>query len=424
MNVTRNIKKGLHGALLLTACVATLFGTTACTGIMDGENLEACPTGDFTVQFVYDYNIQRADMFRDHVGEVTLYVFDEAGNLVSQRHVTDRKALSDRNNRFNITLRAANTPGAADLVAGRSYRFVAVAGQKADAILPTSDALPMSFTDEPLSFYRQTAMTPGMNVSDLYLALDRAQEADTQGRYLVGNQLPLDTLWHTLGALACGVDNTNQQGWTNDTLVRIRPNITDSINIVKNLPQDTLTLSLIRNTNHLHISMHELDAPGNVRAEDYSVYIEDANGHMDWQNNILADQPLIYRPYAQRDEDMTDAGVAGITAHWDMMFNRIIFHDDAHDDAKLYIVRKSDKNTVAKLSLPRVLAYSRIAQDYYNLTSQGYLDREYNYNLSFYLKNGKWESTRVWINTEINILSWNVRAQEVNLGEDLNTPNQ
>ena len=251
-----------------------------------------------------------------------------------------------------------------------------------------------------------------------------AQEADAQGRYLVGNQLPLDTLWHTLGALACGVDNTNQQGWTNDTLVRIRPNITDSINIVKNLPQDTLTLSLIRNTNHLHISMHELDAPGNVRAEDYSVYIEDANGHMDWQNNILADQPLIYRPYAQRDEDMTDAGVAGITAHWDMMFNRIIFHDDAHDDAKLYIVRKSDKNTVAKLSLPRVLAYSRIAQDYYNLTSQGYLDREYNYNLSFYLKNGKWESTRVWINTEINILSWNVRAQEVNLGEDLNTPNQ
>lgn len=424
MNVTRNIKKGLHGALLLTACVATLFGTTACTGIMDGESLEACPTGDFTVQFVYDYNIQRADMFRDHVGEVTLYVFDESGNYVTQRHVDNKSALSDRNNRFHITLRAANTPGAADLVAGQAYRFVAVAGQKPNAIKSEAGLLPVTFSSDNISFYRHTLMKAGMKISDLYLALDRANVADADGRYFVGDKQPLDTLWHTLGALPCGVDNSNSKmGWSIDSLVRIRPNITDSINIVKNLPQDTLTLSLIRNTNHLHISLHELDAPGDVKADDYEVYIEDANGHMDWQNNILADQPLIYRPYAQRDEDMTDAGVAGITAHWDMMFNRIIFHDDAHDDAKLYIRRKSDLMMVAKLSLPRILAYSRIAQDYYHLTSQGYLDREYNYNLSFYLRNGEWESTHIWINTEVNILSWNVRAQDANLGDDIPTKN-
>lgn len=417
MNVIRYIRKNLHRSLPIAACVASLFATTACTSMMDGEDLEGCPTGDFTIQFVYDYNIQRADMFRDHVGEVTLYVFDQAGNYVTQRHVADGKAISDRNNRFHITLRAANKPGDADLVAGQSYRFVAVAGQKPSAIKPETGSLPAMFSGDDYSFYRHTDLKAGKHLNDLYLALDRAAAADADGRYKVSDKAPLDTLWHTLGILPNGIDNTNLQGWNPDTLVRIRPNITDSMNVVRNQPQDTLTISLIRNTNHLHISMHELDAPGDVNADDYEVYIEDANGHMNWKNDILADQPLVYRPYAQRDEDMTDAGVAGNTAHWDVMFNRIIFHDSADDDAKLYIVRKSDKMTVAKLSLPRILAYSRIAQDYYHLTSQGYLDREYNYNLSFYLRNGEWETTEVWINTEVNVLSWAVRAQDIDLGE-------
>lgn len=419
MNVIRYIQKNLHRSLPMAACAASMLATTACTSIMDGESLEGCPTGDFTVQFVYDYNIQRADMFRDHVGEVTLYVFDENGNIVTKRHVTDKAAISDRNNRFNITLRAANTPGAADLVAGRSYRFIAVAGQKPNAIIPTSGALPQTYSGDAVSYYRQTDMKSGMNLDAFYLGLDRAAVADEEGRYLVGDKMPLDTLWHTLGSLPNDVDNTNtKSGWTQDTLVRIRPNITDSLHVVKNQPQDTLTLSLIRNTNQLHISLHELgdedsDA-GDVLCEDYEVYIEDANGHMDWRNTVLNDQPLIYRPYHEHDEDMTDAGVAGITAHWDMMFNRIMYHEDAEDDAKLYIIRREDGETVAKLSLPRILAYNRISQDYYHLTHQGFLDREYNYKLTFFLSNGKWQYTSI----EVNMLSWNVRAYEVNLGEN------
>lgn len=418
MNVTRYILKTMRSLLSLTACVTAMFATTACTGIMDGENLEGCPTGDFTVQFVYDYNIQRADMFRDHIGDLTLYVFDEGGKLVTQRHITDRKAISDRNNRFCITLRAANTPGAADLVAGQSYRFIAVAGQKANAIIPTAGTLPATFADA-VSYYRQTEMKAGMNLTDLTLALDRAQTADSEGRYLVGDKQPLDTLWHTLGVLPNGVDNTNtKHGWTTDSLVRIRPNIVDSINVVRNQPQDTLTLSLVRNTNQLHVSLHELDEPSEVVTEEYDVYIEDANGRMDWKNTILDDQPLIYRPYAQRDEDMTDAGVPGITAHWDMMFNRIIYNENPDDDAKLYIVHKGTEDVVACLSLPRILAYNRLAQDYYGLTPQGYLDREYNYNLSFFLRKGKWEYTRIWINAEINVLAYAKRFQDSDGSDD------
>lgn len=64
------------------AMLCLLLGTgmiTSC-GMMEDDRSD-CPTGLY-VSFKYDYNLQRADMFGDHVGGVTLYVFDEAGKLV------------------------------------------------------------------------------------------------------------------------------------------------------------------------------------------------------------------------------------------------------------------------------------------------------------------------------------------------------
>ena len=57
---------------------------TSCS-MMDTDRSD-CPEGLY-VNFVYDYNIQRADMFKDHVGYVTVYVFDESDNLVIKRSV-------------------------------------------------------------------------------------------------------------------------------------------------------------------------------------------------------------------------------------------------------------------------------------------------------------------------------------------------
>lgn len=408
------------------AIVASALSLTGCSMMHEGEDLEGCPTGNFVVQFVYDYNIQRADMFRDHVGEVALYVYDENGRFVTSRTVSDKQAISDRNNRFNITLRAgnANTAGA-DLIAGKKYQFVAVAGQKGGAILPTSEALPYASAAGERARYRYVAPKADSSLTDLHLALDRFEAPDAAGRHAVSSAAPLDTLWHTLGTLPVGEQSTNTKaGWNSgaDALVEVRADIVDSLNVKPAQPEDTLTLSLIRDTKHLHVSLHELGeggtgvaTPGNVSADDYEVFITDANGQLDHQNNLLGAESLIYRPYAERTQDETDAGVAGTTAHWDMMYNRLIIHDKPQDDAHLQIVRKSDGEVVANLSLPRILAYSRISHDYYGLTEQGYLDREYNYNLSFYLKNGTWESTEIWIATDVNILSWAVRRQDVEL---------
>lgn len=68
-----------HNILSAVAAVAAMAlggAATSCTMIED--DVTDCPTGLY-VRFVYDYNTQRADMFRDHVGHVKLYVYDEIG---------------------------------------------------------------------------------------------------------------------------------------------------------------------------------------------------------------------------------------------------------------------------------------------------------------------------------------------------------
>ena len=68
MNVRLIIQKGF---------VAVLAAMALSSCDMMTEDLDDCPTGLY-VNFVYDYNIQRADMLKDHVGGLTLYVYDES----------------------------------------------------------------------------------------------------------------------------------------------------------------------------------------------------------------------------------------------------------------------------------------------------------------------------------------------------------
>ena len=58
---------------------------TASCDMMHDET-DDCPTGLY-LSFKYDYNLQRADMFNDHVGAVSVYVFDETGHYVTCREV-------------------------------------------------------------------------------------------------------------------------------------------------------------------------------------------------------------------------------------------------------------------------------------------------------------------------------------------------
>lgn len=93
------------------------------------QDYSDCPNGVY-VKFKYDYNLQRADMFNDHVGQVTLYVFDENGNYITQQTETN-SALSSPLKDPNYVMHVENLqPG--------KYQFLALAGQNAYADQLTS----------------------------------------------------------------------------------------------------------------------------------------------------------------------------------------------------------------------------------------------------------------------------------------------
>jgi hypothetical protein len=356
------------------------------------EDLSDCPRGLY-VNFVYDYNIQRADMFKDHVGGLTLYVYDESDRLVAQRSVSGSQL-----NRYGYYIHFTED----ELAPGHQYRLTTVAMQKDwQAALQT-----------PGAKYRRTDMTTGSDRQSLTIKLDR-QESGIKPYFKVSDEAPLDTMWHTLTMLQA-VDATlpavtkyhlNRDG-------SITSNGIETVSVVKDEPT-YVTVSLIRDTNHLNISLREIDHPADVYHEDYDVFIVDANGDVDYLNNLI--QPtdsLIYTPYAQWTTSYDGNGTIGVqrSAHYDLMFNRLKYDPIPEKNAVLFIRKKSTGQDVAVLNLAEVLCEGRTAYEIYHYSPQEYLDREYDYRLEFFLKGDKWiEITELYIC--IDVLSWAKRIQ-------------
>ena len=168
----------------------------------------------------------------------------------------------------------------------------------------------------------------------------------------------------------------------------------------------------MRDTNHLNISLRELDTPENVDADNYEVFILDANGDVDYRNTVVTPtDSLIYRPYQQWTTTFDAGGTIGVerSAHYDLMFNRLMYNTTTDDNAVLCIRRKSDGKEVAVINLPYILCEGRTAYEIYNYRPQEYLDREYDYRLEFFLRGDRWE----YVSICIDVLSWAKRIQYV-----------
>ena len=95
-------KNTVKHTMIAAASAITLFTMNACDEMKD--DLDECPQGLY-VEFVYDYNVERADMFNDHVGSVTLYVYDNEGRLVrtqTEENTATTQPLRDKNYRMTV----------------------------------------------------------------------------------------------------------------------------------------------------------------------------------------------------------------------------------------------------------------------------------------------------------------------------------
>ncbi len=385
MNVRHIIQKSM-----LAMLAALAF--SSCD--MMTEDLDDCPTGLY-VNFVYDYNIQRADMFKDHVGGLTLYVYDESDRLVTQRTVSGSE-LSVYGYNIHFTEQ--------ELAPDHTYRLQAVAMQK-----DWNTAL-----QTPGAKYRKPDMASGADRKTFNIKLDRTEGTPY---HEVSSVAPLDTMWHTLTTLkATAATIPGKTQYHELANGQAQTNGVETITVVSGEPTYA-TVSLIRDTKHLNLSLREIDNPEQINHEDFDVFIIDDNPDVDFENKVIAPaDSIIYRPYAQWTSYVESDGVttADRSAHYDLMFNRLRYNTTASKNAVLCIRKKATGEVVALFNLPYILFQGRMAYEINAYQPQEYLDREYDYRLELWLKGERWQEG-AYLLICVHDLPWVLRLQYVSL---------
>lgn len=335
------------------------------TGCHDMWHLDYsdCPYGVY-LKFKYDYNLQRADMFPDHVGQVTLYVFDDKGNYITQQTETN-SALSSPLNDPNYVMHVENLqPG--------KYQFLALAGQNAYA---------EQLTTQRAKFVR-TEPTDGSDIKKLEVNLDHQNRGDYDE--VENHAMPLDTLWH--GKMLEAVEVSSSKA-------------------------AYATIPLVRDTKKINVALRDLDSPQDMDVNDYTMTIEDHNARILWDNSLDESRKVVYTPHATWNT--VDETEQGKIAHADFMTSRILKHDDYKQDGHLLIKSKETGNTVVNVNLPDLLSRLRTSEEY-SYSAQEFLDRAYDYKLQFFIQGGKLKYC--YITISVNVMSWSKRIQFEDLG--------
>ena len=360
-------------------------------------------------------------MFKDHVGHITLYIYDEAGHKVAERSVSN-SANESPLSVYGYTMHFSSN----ELAPGR-YRLQAVGLQN-------------DWEEANKTSRAKYKRTEDHNEStDLKINLEHSEQPypETGRHHVEHNGLPLDTLWHTLKVMAYEpiASKSVPDMHRSSAPFSIYPLEEQYVTVEKD-KATYATVSMIRDTKHLNITLRQLNNRANMKHDRYEVTIDDDNSLLDHDNSIIPNHPLRYTPFAgwttrfsetggleYESGDLAEALLSGAspstradvdendptlerTAHFNVMFNRLIYDRDSKAGAVLKIRNKETGVDVATISLANILAEGRTAYEH-SYTTQEYLDREHDYHLDFILKGDTWE----YCNVMIDILSWNKRIQ-------------
>lgn len=299
------------------------------------------------VRVTYDMNMKFADAFDSEVRKVTLYAFDGDGSLVY------RKTESRDNMPGGVMALDGIEPGVYDIL-------VWAEGEERNAA---------SFTFG--------SVADGGTRDGLTCRLER--ETSSPGFGLIDNDLT--PLFHGMA------------GGCRLTLSAER--------------EPSATVNLTKNTNVVRVTLQDYDGLSDIDADKYTFRITDDNGYMAHDNSMLADDSLTYRPWS------TYAGSAGVTvdgseASISVAIAELTTGRLMADKKPRLTITGDDGREV--LSVP-LIDYFLLVKGNYNraMDDQEYLDRQDEYNITFFLKGGKWMSASIIIN------SWRVVMSEVDM---------
>ena len=303
----------------------------------------------YNIKFKYDMNMKFADAFCNSVCSVHLYAFDENGVLIYQK-AESGEALKSEDYAMGVELE----PG--------TYTFIAWCG------LSGGDAFSLC----------TSSSVGSTTIEQLQCELEKEYKED--GCAFVDDEI--NHLFHGM----------------------------KTITLSDEYGTHTETISLIKNTNTVRVVLQHLSGE-DIMPEDFVYEITDDNGLMAHNNNLIKDEEIDYYPWsitagsAGVDEDGTKAVTSVSVAVAEFTIGRLVMENNP-----ILTVYKAEDNEKV-LSIP-LKDYALLVKGNYNrqMDDQEYLDRQDEYNLTFFLDDyGKWSTSRIMIN------SWNVVIQNPDL---------
>lgn len=357
-----------HTLKILMSVIVLGMSVSSCTDLIFDDR-EGCDRGVF-VKFKYDYNLQHSDMFADHVGEVTVYVFDEQGRYVTGKAEANEDGLSPlKDDDYSMFF---------DLPEGK-YQFVAYAMQRKYSDLIEENGAKFV---RSRGFYDRNLMMEDLNVELSH------KVSDIDGNLYIDHQnLPLDTLWHSKSD--------------------------EPVAVVQG-KYVYHTLSLVRNTKVISVVLRDIENPDAMNIDDYDMYIDGANVILNYDNtpdNSVRARCTPYVSWNTQDPDVNSRSGVGNMGHADFMTSRIILHDSTADDEVLVVKDKNTGKKVIEVNLPDLLTRLSSYDETKRYTKQEFLDRGYDYDLTFFLAGDSW----AYVNVSIGVLGWSKRIQNVEL---------
>ncbi len=326
--------------------------------LLAGSTLGACNILDeeeedcaVYVRFKYDMNMEFTDAFQHAVNSVTLYAFDKNGVLAYQK--TEEGNLLKQDG-YRMRLEGISHSDKAE------YDFITWAGE------PDNESFSI-----PL-------MTVGKSTKEeLICQLNRAGD-----------------------------------GIVNDDLEDLFHGQVENLSFGRSAsPMEEVVIPLTKNTNSIRIILQQVSGKP-INVEDFRFTITDKNGKMNFDNSIMEDEMLTYEAWhtgdgnAELDNDQVQQeGMTSINvAIAELSTARLM--DELEPILTITTVEGEQV-----LSIPLVdcaLLYKR--DKYSNMPNQEYLDREDEYNFTFFL-----DENNNWISSSIIINSWRVVLQNSDL---------
>lgn len=165
---------------------------------------------------------------------------------------------------------------------------------------------------------------------------------------------------------------------------------------------------LVKNTNKIRLALIDANSGTGLQADDFTILATTHNGDLNAQNQPVADDAVLWKPYLQQVETVADT--EGGTAMQAVVAELNTMRLMESSQTSLQLSHKGEEAPFLQVDLTDFLLLTQMES--HDLDAQEYLDRQDEYTIVVYLDivGGKAHCLEVIVN------DWTIRLDDVNLG--------